>query len=380
MENKMGINFLLIIGSNPDGPEKLSNVLDLLTDLRNEGIDVCFSTRSSYGLDKISDLCKYVSYDKNNGIFDQYDLINSLHLIDRNKIAGQWLEWFSPIDGIKLESFVPSDPSQCARLKLIKNGVSVSWNEGYKWTCYLEYNYSKPKANLRDLILTRISSMRSLDKKSFLLLKGNEPSTVTGRFMIFETSLLYNNPVFKADWQSSPVRWVSVYGNMFFEQILGSFLSPGNSEYAITEKENAFMEENWSPGEDSIDMDSYLDERSTLLGSINVSFYANRQDNGFYDLEIWAYNIHEEWSFHLDDFFVNFNNTVSNLNPSTIGPGGWYNIANSYSIDPDANQTFSFSYSFRNNQGSDQYRAEQTIRSGDLEKLSMIKRKNIEKY
>jgi len=380
-------NFLLIIGSPLDNRKNLHDVLDLLDYLKKEDIDVCFSTHYSYGLDKVSERCKYVCYDKNNLLLDQNDLINSIHVIDEDKINTTWVEWFKPNDDVVLETFIPWDPYQRSALSVIKNGVSVAGSNGYKWICYLECDVTIPNGSLKEFISEKISDMRAFDKKSFILRGGNGFNSISGRFMIFETSLLINNPLFKSDWYSSSTKWFLTYGNMSLGGILENFLSPGNSEYALIYDYKRFWEEIWGRPDEGINKFELIDyainteeERVMLMGSLKISFYVNERPEGLYDLEIWAFNTHEDWTYIVDDFTVNFKGISSELNPSFISPGSWYNIANSFSIDSSVDDVFSFSYSFRNNQGSGEYNAEQSIRSGDLRKLSMIKRKNIEKY
>lgn len=370
-------NFLLIMGAHQDNPAKLSHILNLLGYLKSEGVDVCFSTHSAYGLSEISELSKYVCYDENNLFITPNDVINSLDLIDLEKFDDRWVEWYQ-IDNngpVYLKSFISGAPHQRSALKIVKNGVDVAAANGYKWVGYLEYDFSIPKISFSSIVDSIIDRIQSSKKRSYLLWNGGAVNFMYGGFFISDVGLLANNRDFNSDWFSSKQNWISSFGNKFFETTIEGFLKGKGGEEALIEDKDEFFIHNWGTLDKGLNMFTFSDsnynreiEELGLLNHFILSFYASKTSNG-YNLGVWAYNRHTSWDFEIPHLSIKDSSGISNLENVVLGPGSWYNIKNIDLSRINEDTYFELKYSFRNSQGSGTYTAHQKVNAGDLEKL-----------
>lgn len=334
MEDK---KILILLSAHQDSPQKLSHCIDLISFLKKDGLDVCFSTHSPYGIDKISEVSDYTIFDSDNEFMDEYDLINNLGLIKDDMISERWLSWFSHSPEMVLKSHFASASHQKSAFSVLKNATAISESKGYKWTVYCEYDCSIPLVSFRDLINEKISLLENQNKKAFVLIRGKEKKPMSGAIhlislgmLIYETSILAKNDIFRGPCDSGHSEWASAFGNMLFEEVVEYLLLQSGEDNIIYEDWLEFFDLCWGGTEKTNIFNAIRDRRESKKSSRTVaseylknSFFPYKRHGG-YGVYTYSYNISDSISFDIYNMRIKEGSREILIEDFSVNPGSWY--------------------------------------------------------
>ena len=379
MNDIISNKILVILGSHQDSPQKLAHCIDLITYLKSEGLDVCFSTHSSYGLDKISEISDYVVFDSDNSFIDEFDLLNNLDKFEIDSISQRWLNWFSPTGSEYLKSYLSPAPHSKSALKILRNGVKVAGSSGYPWSVYLEYDFSIPLVSMRNLLIEKIDEILRSRKNSLALMRKGE-SFLNGGFFLFQTNVLSKNRLLSHDWDQDKEKWFSCFSNMFFEEIAETLLLQDG--FSILYKDaQTFIESVWGDQSKtnlyslttSLDV-SKRSSRVLVSESLKNSFFPHKVDDGF-EILSYCYNNSNSTSFEITNTRIRVGQTEENIGTFTMKPRSWFNTFK-MNLDPQISGDEVVSLEFNVKSSDDDYvhYFSQNFKVRDLEKFWKIRR------
>lgn len=338
MFNEEEDKVLIIIGAHQDSPKKLSHCIDVISFLKREGFDVCFSTHSSYGIDRISEICDYTVFDYNNDFMDEYDLLNNVENLSDETTSHRFLSWFSHNPDMILRSFFASAPHQKAAFGILKNGTQLSKSKGYKWTIYWEYDWPVPLVSFRSIVEQKISQLKEQKKKAFVLMRGNEKRPMTGAVhlisagvILYETSMLADNPIFNSPCERHQDLWVSSFSNMLFEEAIEYLLLQSGEDAILYEDWLEFFDLCWG-GTEKVNLFNVIrDRKDTKKGSrAVVSEYLKNSffpymEGGEYGVYVYCYNMSDNVSFEISDMRIRTAADEIEVEDFSVDPGSWRN-------------------------------------------------------
>jgi hypothetical protein len=324
-------NYLVVFCSHVDSQSKKETVINTLEEFKKEGLDVCFSTHSPEYLDEISSYVKYVVYDNNNQFILKNDYLLNSDLIDSDYFkygvsAYKRYETFGTV--IELN---PGSPHSKSALSLLKNGVSISRLNNYKWTIYLEYDIKKPVLGYKNFFDSQIKLLENSDKKCFHYNNSNNFQFLWGGFFLFDTERVFNNDLLmNTDWYSSSRSWIKTFKLGFFESVVESILK--NSFFAEEISNKLISEDSlriWGI-EKYIDLQKYHYEETFYNGEydlkkfFNINLYpAIKGDKTF--LVLFAHNLNGNTGVRVDNLQVkSLSQILISKNNLEVPINGWY--------------------------------------------------------
>jgi hypothetical protein len=151
-------DILFICTAHQVNDDRVNHLLHNFKILKDQNLDVCLTTHSNYGLDKLSEYCDYLVFDKDNYFPSLQDLLGNLRNIDISKFNTRFHSFHNINIGDQptvLKSFFWESHSKSA-LSNFKNGIDIAETRNYKWIVYLEYDTVLPEINLREYFLNKI--------------------------------------------------------------------------------------------------------------------------------------------------------------------------------------------------------------------------------
>ena len=139
--------YLLILGAFVDTDDKKEYVLKLLQELRAQNIDVCLSAHTSMGISEFAKYCKYLIFDEDNQPLHRFDYKDNIQYLDETNIWSKSCIFLNS-KYARLDSYIPGSPHSMAALKVLKNGIDVALNNGYKWFTYMEYDIEQSPSGI----------------------------------------------------------------------------------------------------------------------------------------------------------------------------------------------------------------------------------------
>ncbi len=227
-------NTLLILTGHQDSDDKVKHVINSISKLKSDGVDICYTTHVSKGLSEISNLCDWVIYDSDNSFSSEKILFENLSSVSI-EVLNNYLLYNYPINNeLHLVSSFHLNHSK-AQLLNIKNGINLAKQKGYKWVCILEYDCAVPELNVKEYLERKVLNLERMNKTAYLY----HTEDMRGKYMIYPYMLLINigfiekTSFFNTNWETSEVDWVKISGNKCLEQILYDIFKPFPEECLI---------------------------------------------------------------------------------------------------------------------------------------------------
>lgn len=324
-------DYLVVFCSHVDSEQKKETVINSLKELKNEGVDVCFSTHSPQYLDEISEYVKYTIYDNNNQFILKNDYLLNSDLIDSDYFkygvsSYKRYESFGVVTELN-----PGSPHSKSALSLLKNGISVSYLNNYKWTIYLEYDIKKPIIGYKNYFDDKIKSLTNNNKKCFYYNNSNNFQFLWGGLFIFDTNRVFNNNLLmNVDWYSNSRNWINTFKLGFFESVVEDILKNSFFEEEITNRLIA---------DDSLDIwgitkyidlqkyhyeETFYDGEYDLKRFFNINMYPSVNGEKTL-LVLFAHNLNGNTTVNVQDLIIkSLNQTLLIKNNLTIPINGWY--------------------------------------------------------
>ena len=288
--------YLVILCSHVDSEKKKNKVVETLKHLKDEGIDVCFSSHSSDYLEEISSHSKFTIFDSNNEFITKNSYLQNGDLLD-DDFAKYGLSFDVQSHSFgKVIDHKTGSPHSKSALSLLKNGVSVSESNFYEWTIYLEYDIPIPLNGFRSFFEERLDLLEKNDKNCFYYLNDTPNfKFLWGGFFMYKTKQVSENiKLMKTDWFSNSRNWVSSWKLGFFESIVEYVLNETFGGSIINRKITEDSKLEWG-------IDSYLDlskfkfeetffkKENSLDQRLRIGVYPSFVD-GKYKLFLYVYN------------------------------------------------------------------------------------------
>lgn len=303
-------NYLVVFCSHVDSEQKKETVINTLKELKNDNLDVCFSTHSYQYMDEISKYVKYVVYDNNNQFILKSDYLSNSDLIgpDYFKYGVSSYKRYESF-GTVLE-LNPGSPHSKSALSLLKNGVAISHLNNYKWTIYLEYDIKKPVLGYKNFFDNHIKSLENDNKKCFYYNNSGNFQFLWGGFFLFDTERVFNNRLLvNTDWYSSTRNWIETFKLGFFESIVENILK---NSFFQEEISNLLIADSsmkiWGI-EKYIDLQRHHYEETFYSGEydlkrfFNVNMYPAVQEDGFF-LVLFAHNLNGNTKINIKELKI----------------------------------------------------------------------------
>lgn len=217
----MNKDYLVILCSHVDSPQKRDSIIETLTHLKEDGVDVCLSTHSTEYLNEISTHVKYVIYDNNNEYLTFQDYLNNAKYIESPSFYGSPNSiHYRPFGNTSMS--MPGSPHSKSALSLLRNGIIQSHLNNYKWTIYLEYDVLTPKNGFKNFIETKIAQLELENKKCFHYKSIFDSfNLLWGGFFLFETSPIFNfDKLINNKWYLNKDNWIKEWYLGFFESVV----------------------------------------------------------------------------------------------------------------------------------------------------------------
>lgn len=231
-------NFLFICTGHQSTQDKIKHVESLLSTLKNQGGSVCYTTHVSDGLSKISELCDYIVYDRDDYFPDEEQLLEALPDIpDCLLDPSQYL--FYNFGSFELRWKWVRSHSKPA-LANFKNGLDVAKSHGFEWIVYLEYDTILPPINVVDYFDNKIKELvlQGMDGHFYLL-----PGTpcVWPFFFVCRTDIFVKDENFYSAWQTSNIEYFKKIGLLPIEELLLRIASKSKVVFESLESVNKNM-------------------------------------------------------------------------------------------------------------------------------------------
>lgn len=285
-------DILFIITSHQVNDDRVNHLVNNLKKIKEQNIDICVTTHCDYGIEKISQYCDYLVYDKDNYYPKLQDILDNLQYIDLNRLKSRfhaYSDLFFNGNKTALSSYFFECHSKSA-LANFKNGINIAMSRNYKWVVYLEYDIILPNLNLKEYFTNKINELESLDKDGHgYYCEDGRKSLIWPLFFIIKTKIFSDDENFMSNWQESISKYLLTYGNMSFEEIIDSILNRNNfiSESAFNINNNM--------GYSIKDMEelSIFHQRQLpqftfdLFNFYYTRLFAVKNDDDSYGLEFW---------------------------------------------------------------------------------------------
>ena len=333
--------FLVILCAHVETVEKKNVVLETISSMNNEGIDVCYLSHTNLYLDEISEKVKFCYYDSNNeylerGIYlENADLLADL--IETN------MSYFSSDFGTIID-FIPGSPHTRSALRLFKNGTNISYSNFYDWTIYMEYDLHIPTKGFKHFFDSKIKLLVESNKKCFYY-RNDEIHTkyLWGGLFIYKTVNIYENSKLTLfDWSGSSRKWVEAWGLGVFESIVESIIKQSFSEDEIIVENIRYASEDvWNISNyGNLGRFSYYDSPYSLEHVMKIGIFP------FLDGSDYELNLFISYRGILNDMFLtdliikNEDMNLFNLEGFKLYPQTW----NIWKINYYKSETIYFEY------------------------------------
>jgi hypothetical protein len=338
--------YLVILCSHVDSEKKKNKVIETLKHLKNEGIDVCFSSHSTDYLEEISFYSKFTIFDSNNEFITKNSYLQNGDLLDEDFAKyGLSFDVQSHSFGKVIDHKTGSPHSKSA-LSLLKNGISVSESNLYEWTIYLEYDIPIPLNGFRIFFEERLRLLLNNNKNCFYYLNDTPNfKFLWGGFFMFRTKQISENiKLMKTDWFSNSRNWVSIWKLGFFESIVEFVLNESFGGSIINKKITDDSKLEWGT-------DSYLDlskfkfeetffkEENSLDQRFKGGVYPSVIDDQ-YKIHLYVYNRTGDGEILIKKLTIKGDDkTIFEINDFSLPPFCWnlweidFNDYNNISLD-----------------------------------------------
>lgn len=206
-----------------DNESKKNHVLELLSSLKEEELNVCYLTHSPQYLSEISSLVDYVYYDSNNMIIDRTDFTNNADLFDEKSYDNGFMchtEYQS--FGVFKNNFIAN---HCpAVLILFKNLINFSRINNFTWVVLLDYDLVNPNVGFKKYIIEKLNFLVKNSKTCFTYIRPDNDFIFPCVTIFKLDELNLNDILFKENWDRSVRDWISCWKLGFSETIIQKFL------------------------------------------------------------------------------------------------------------------------------------------------------------
>jgi len=290
-------NYLVVFSSHVDSEDKKNETIETLKHLKESNIDVCLSTHSPLYLDELSEYVKYVIYDNSNEFLTLQDYINNCKdLGDSFIFGGSGMKTTHDFGQVSIG--IPGSPHGKCALSLLKNGITISESNNYKWTIYLEYDIKIPKLGFKHFFDYHIDTLATSNKKCFYYKRGLDSlNFLWGGPFVFETSSFFGNEKFmKNDWYSSNQNWIKEWNRGFFESVIEYTINSSFTENEIImeiieDNFKKFWDVNYLPEVDKFSYTYALsNSHKYLTEEFKINLYPNIDNDGNIKLFLYFYN------------------------------------------------------------------------------------------
>ena len=290
-------NYLVVFSAHVDSEDKKNETIETLKHLKELNIDVCLSTHSPLYLDELSEYVKYVIYDNSNEFLTLQDYINNCKDLDDSFIfGGSGMKTTHDFGQVSIG--IPGSPHGKCALSLLKNGITISESNNYKWTIYLEYDIKIPKLGFKHFFDYHIDTLATSNKKCFYYKRGLDSlNFLWGGPFVFETSSFFGNEKFmKNDWYSSNQNWIKEWNRGFFESVIEYTINSSFTENEIImeiieDNFKKFWDVNYLPEVDKFSYTYALsNSHKYLTEEFKINLYPNIDNDGNIKLFLYFYN------------------------------------------------------------------------------------------
>ena len=215
MDNKI----LFICTGHQSTDKKVEHVKTLLSQLKAQGADICFTTHIPNGLEEITPLCDYLVYDKDDYFPDENQLLKALPDIPNDRLNASYYAFYN-FGKFELRWNWVRSHSKPA-VANFKNGLTIAKERGYEWIVYLEYDTVLPGGNIVEYFYGRMEEFKNNGTDGhFYLWPNNGAPTVWPIFFLCKTDIFTSDDTFYTDWQKSNVEYFKKIGILPIEELL----------------------------------------------------------------------------------------------------------------------------------------------------------------
>ncbi len=285
-------DILFICTAHQVNDDRVNHLLHNFKILKDQNLDVCLTTHSNYGLDKLSEYCDYLVFDKDNYFPSLQDLLNNLDNIDISKFNTRFHSYRNIHLGnqeTSLKSYFWESHSKSA-LSNFKNGIDIAKTRNYKWIVYLEYDTVLPEINLREYFLNKIKELETKNKDGHAYIcEDSRYPLIWPLFFISKTNVFSEDKNLMSSWQEYISSYFNFFGNKSFEEVVDDIIKKNN--FIL---DNAFqINSNMGYSINKMEEISLFHQRDLVKDKINPldfyypRFFVNKKDNNLYDVELW---------------------------------------------------------------------------------------------
>jgi len=330
MEN----NYLVIFCSHVDSEQKKEVVIETLKELRDEFIDVCFSTHSLQYLDEISQHVKFTIYDSNNEYVLKNDYLSNTDLIGEDFFNFGISSYNKGESFGNVLDFNPGSPHSKSALILLKNGLVISKSNHYKWTIYLEYDIPSPEFGYKKFFEDRISLLKDSNKKCYYYnndWNDDQFRFLWGGFFIFDTNAVFGNKLMtETDWFSNRRSWIKTFKIGWFESVVEYILNSSFTTEEIINKpitEDCYKEwgiSNYSELSRFKYEQTYYKNKNDSRKFFTVNLYPAKKEDR-YVIVLFSYNSHPDYQINVKNLMIkNSESDILLVENLSVSNRGWY--------------------------------------------------------
>jgi len=286
-------DILFICTAHQVNDDRVNHLIHNFKILKEQNIDICLTTHSNYGLDKLSQFCDYLIFDKDNYFPSLQDLLDNLENINISKLDTRFHSYHDINVGgqdTSLKSYFWETHSRSA-LSNFKNGVDIAKGRNYKWFVYIEYDIVLPEINLKDYFLNKINELETQEKNGhgYICQDGRYP-LIWPLFFISKTSVFSRDENFNNNWQESVLDYFKTFGNKSFEEVIDNIIKKDN--FIL---ENAYqINSNMGYSISKMEEISIFHQRDLFIDKVQPEnfyyprFFVNKNENNLYNLDLWV--------------------------------------------------------------------------------------------
>jgi hypothetical protein len=282
--------FLIILSSHITSNISEDALYTALSEFYEENIDVCISTHTTMGIERMSKIVKYVVYDSNNDWVYANDFFSNVDLLSEDNCSNGNSNLYVGSEGLQASCLIPGPEYSKPALSIIRNGVSIAMANCYEWVVYLEYDIPTPPNGFKQFIENKIELLKLNNKDIFYYEHSGDTDYLWGGFFIAKTNLLYSSTfLMKKDWVSDVKKWIQVWGNTPFEYCVLKCIREA-SRKLIVKKISEDCENIWGIKNYTELSRSYSFHKARIGKGIICHIYPKKINDSTYRLYLLKYN------------------------------------------------------------------------------------------
>ena len=282
--------FLIVLSSHITSDISENTLYDVLDEFNKENIDVCISTHTTMGIERMSKIVRYLVYDSNNNWVYANDFFSNIDLLSDDNCSNGNSNLYVGSEGLQASCLIPGPEYSKPALSIIRNGVSVAMANCYDWVVYLEYDIPTPSNGFKKFIENKIELLKLYNKDVFYYEHSGDTDYLWGGFFIAKTDLIYSsNYLMKKNWVTDSKKWIEVWGNTPFEYcVLKCIREVSNNK--LVRKIAEECEDVWGIKNYTDLSRSYESHKSKIGKGIICHIYPKKINDNQYRLYLLKYN------------------------------------------------------------------------------------------